>query len=118
MTLHIGGIVKLFFDQDMQHRQVEGQIRAGTDADVLLRLEARHRGADVHTGQAAALVQSIQHLIELPDLEGFQQVAALHHDMAAVLEIIDPFAAPVACQGIGGLIDVMGAGVIMGAVIG
>ena len=38
--------------------------------------------------------------------------------MTAVLEIIDPFAAPVACQGIGGLIDVMGTGVIMGAVIG
>ena len=118
ITLHVGGIVELFFDQDMEHGQVEGQVRAGTDADILLCLETRHRGANVHTGQTAALVQRIHHLIELPYLEGFQQVTPLYDDMAAILEIIDPFAAPVTGQGIGGLIDVMGTGIIMGAVVG
>ena len=118
ITLHVRGIVEFFSDQDMQHCQVESQIRAGTDAEVLLRLEPRHRGANVHTGQTTALVQRVQHLIELPDLERFQKIPALHDDMAAVLEIIDPFAAPVTGQGIGGLVDVMGTGVIMSAVIG
>ena len=68
ITLHVRDIVEFFFDQDMQHCQVESQIRAGADAEVLLRLEPRHRGANVHTGQATALVQRVQHLIELPHL--------------------------------------------------
>ena len=118
VALHIGGIIELFTDQHMQHGQIERQIRPRTDADALLRLEPGHRGTDIHAGHAAPRLQSVQHLIEFRDLERFQQVPSLHHQVAAIFIIVDPLAASVARQGKRGLIDIMGAGIIVGAVIG
>ena len=41
ITLHVRGIVEFFSDQDMQHCQVESQIRAGTDLASILWKDSR-----------------------------------------------------------------------------
>jgi len=111
-------IVEPFVQEHMDHCQIQSIVRSRSDHQEPVSLGRGNRGPDVDHREPAALLHAIKQIIDLLDVDRFEQVAGLEHHMAGVLQIINNVFATEAEEGKGCMMDVARTGDIVIAVIG
>ena len=105
-------------DQFVDHRQVEGVIRARADLKEAGGLAGGDVGADVNDGQFAAVFHGIHQIVDFLDIDGLEDVAELQDHVTRIFQIIGHVLAPPAGQRQGRMLHIAGAGGVMVAVVG
>lgn len=101
-AFHIGRVIELFPEDDVDEAVVERQIGSRADLQEAGRPAGRGGHPRIDVGQPGTPVQSFDEVVHGPNVDGFEEVVAVEHHVPAVLVVRGHVGHRVAEEAVGG----------------